>query len=921
MKLNLYKFIIAFIVGVAFHLNVSAQLNGTYTINSAVPTGGTNFQTFAAALTALGTTGVNGPVVFNVAVGSGPYNESFYLGAIPGSSAANKVRFNGNGNTIQFAATTTDPHIVRLIGTKFLTLNDLVIKTTSIYGWGISLSAGSESDSIINCTIDLTASNNTSNAYSNGITLTGDHTSITSIGSGGRKCYIGNNKILGSTGAGSCYNGIRINTGSDSNIVQGNLISNFHYYGLYLSNTPGSLIIDNEFHRANKTTTGVGYGMYVINSSPGTKILRNRVHSLGGTTGSSTSTTYGIHFATGHGSAAAPNIIANNVFYNFNQNGINYGISTSSTYRVRFYHNTVIMNVPLTSTSATYGFYANGTQTETEYKNNIVSITGGTSGTKYGYYFTSTAGVIAGGLQRNNVYVNSSQPGAQYHSNFGGTDYATLAAFQAAYPTMELGSLDINPSFQNMPVDFIPGPAAGALATNGLQLNAFVPLDFDLNVRNIDPTPGAYEMNVEVFDDGAADTLVSPAFFCPGQYPVAVTIKNEGDNDITTVQVNWELNGIPQTPVIYNDTLTPVAINPATSVALINLGNGNFIAGANTLKWWTSMPNNNPDPRNDNDTAFVTFNSKETPFVDLGADRDVCVDEGQFEFLDAQNPGSVYLWDNNYGGMVRSVDTSGTYWVTVTNNFGCIGSDTLTITFKPKPISALGNDTSVCIGTEVHLNAGNAGLQYYWNNGANTNEIKTKIPGQYYVNIIGANGCITVDTINIDHNGLSPLLDGIHIQNLASHTFKFNALNPQNIIGYEWDFGDGSPKSYLNSPTHQYSNKGNYIVQLNVSSTCGITFDTMTVHIFTTGIDEINGENSLVIHPNPANDKVTLKANAGLLIENVSVFNVLGAAVSINNSLNTDEYNIDLGAYANGMYLVVVTTNRGIITKKLEVVK
>lgn len=903
------------------NFNVSAQLNGTYTINSALPTGGTNFQTFAAASNALSTVGVNGPVVINVVVGSGPYTENFYLGTIPGSSATNRVRLNGNGNTIQFAATTTDPHIVRLIGTKFLTINDLVIKTTSIYGWGVSLSGGAESDSIINCIIDLTASSNTSSAYSNGITLTGNHTTISSTGSGGRKCYIGNNQILGSTGAGSCYNGIRINTGSDSNIVQGNLISNFHYYGLYLSSTPGTLILDNEFHRATKTSTGIGYGMYIINSSPGTYILRNRVHTLGGTTGSSTSTTYGIHFATGHGSAAAPNIIANNVFYNFNQNGINYGISTSSTYRVRFYHNTVVMDKPLSSTSATYGIYANGTQTETEYKNNIVSITGGTSGTKYGYYFVSTAGVIAGGLQRNNVYVNSTQSGTQYHSYFGGTTYATLAAFQAGNPAMEIGSLDIDPSFQNMPTDFIPGPAAGALATNGLPLNAFVPLDFDLNVRNVDPTPGAYEMNVEVFDNAGADTFVSPTVFCPGQYPVAVTIKNEGDNDITTVQVNWEFNGIPQTPVIYNGLLTQPTINLANSKALVNLGLANFVAGANTIKWWTSSPNNNPDPRTDNDTAFVTINSKETPVVDLGPDRTICYDEGYYEFLDAQNPGSIYLWDNNYAGMVRSINATGTYWVTVTNIFGCVGTDTVNITFAPNPKSALGNDTSVCNGTEVYLNAGNTGVQYYWNNGANTNDIKTKIAGQYYVNIIGENGCITVDTINIEHNGEAPKLDGIHIQNLGTHTFKFNALNPQYIIGYEWDFGDGSPKSYLNSPTHQYNDKGNYLVKLNVSSSCGIILDTMTVHIYTASIGDIKNDNSLIIHPNPANDKVSLSVTEGLIIENVKIYSILGAEIGKMQTVNSKEYTLSLDGYANGMYLIMVTTNKGIITKKLEVIK
>ena len=51
---------------------------GTYTINSAVVTGGTNFQSFSDAYYAL-RCGIAGPVIFNVASGSGPYNEQLIM--------------------------------------------------------------------------------------------------------------------------------------------------------------------------------------------------------------------------------------------------------------------------------------------------------------------------------------------------------------------------------------------------------------------------------------------------------------------------------------------------------------------------------------------------------------------------------------------------------------------------------------------------------------------------------------------------------------------------------------------------------------------------------------------------------------------------------------------------------------------------
>ncbi len=79
----------------------AVQLSGTFTIGAT----GTypNFTAAAAALVC----GVNGPVVFNVLPGSGPYNEQITIPQITGTSAVNTITFNGNGETITFATTTS----------------------------------------------------------------------------------------------------------------------------------------------------------------------------------------------------------------------------------------------------------------------------------------------------------------------------------------------------------------------------------------------------------------------------------------------------------------------------------------------------------------------------------------------------------------------------------------------------------------------------------------------------------------------------------------------------------------------------------------------------------------------------------------------------------------------------------------------
>ena len=56
MKKVLLTIASAFLAVVGF-----AQLSGTYTVNGAQATGGTNYQTFSAAFSALTSQGVNGP--------------------------------------------------------------------------------------------------------------------------------------------------------------------------------------------------------------------------------------------------------------------------------------------------------------------------------------------------------------------------------------------------------------------------------------------------------------------------------------------------------------------------------------------------------------------------------------------------------------------------------------------------------------------------------------------------------------------------------------------------------------------------------------------------------------------------------------------------------------------------------------------
>ncbi len=147
---------------------LQASLSGTYTINSAIATGGMNFQSFNDFTTTLNTYGVCGPVIANVM--GGPFVEKVSFGNIAGTSPVNYIRVNGNGATVQFTNTTSDRQLLTLNGTKYLTIDSLTFKSLATdFGWAALITNGAAHDSIINCFFDLTSVTSTSSVNTNGI--------------------------------------------------------------------------------------------------------------------------------------------------------------------------------------------------------------------------------------------------------------------------------------------------------------------------------------------------------------------------------------------------------------------------------------------------------------------------------------------------------------------------------------------------------------------------------------------------------------------------------------------------------------------------------------------------------------------------------------------------------------------------------
>jgi len=133
-------------------------------------------------------------------------------------------------------------------------------------------------------------------------------------------------------------------------------------------------------------------------------------------------------------------------------------------------------------------------------------------------------------------------------------------------------------------------------------------------------------------------------------------------------------------------------------------------------------------------------------FTDLGPDTTLC--PGETLDLDLTIPGASYMWQDNTDKPVYTVVQSGNYAVTVTTACNTF-NDAVNVEILPNLIVELGNDTVICPGKRITLNA-EAGTpaDYFWQDGAQTITYVADTPGVYSVSV--SNQCEQVfDRIEI----------------------------------------------------------------------------------------------------------------------------------------------------------------------------
>lgn len=156
----------------------------------------------------------------------------------------------------------------------------------------------------------------------------------------------------------------------------------------------------------------------------------------------------------------------------------------------------------------------------------------------------------------------------------------------------------------------------------------------------------------------------------------------------------------------------------------------------------------------------VSMNVLPVPVVSLDQSQAICT--GSSKQLDAGAFAS-YLWNDGSTARTLNVNQTGTYSVLVTDNNGCRGTDTTSITtLLPLPSGFLPADTSICTYDKLTLKSQQGFRSYLWDDNSVNSTVTITKPGSYWLRATDQNNCIGTDTI---HVARKYCLTGIYVPN------------------------------------------------------------------------------------------------------------------------------------------------------------
>lgn len=221
-------------------------------------------------------------------------------------------------------------------------------------------------------------------------------------------------------------------------------------------------------------------------------------------------------------------------------------------------------------------------------------------------------------------------------------------------------------------------------------------------------------------------------------------------------------------------TLTATATGPLTYTFLWS--NGTAIA-ANEIRAAGTQSVTATDPAGCATSKSVVVVMSPTPQPKISGVLNFC--PGSSTTLNTADNFTSYTWSTGAQANSLSVSAIGKYKLTVTNSYGCKGSDSVVVGQFVPPTPTITGSLSICAGFTT-LNAGGGFAGYSWSNAQTTPTIKVTEPGEHSVTVTDYNGCKGTASVTTKRASLpprpGPITTAIQSCNLSGNTFTIAAI-------------------------------------------------------------------------------------------------------------------------------------------------
>ncbi|MCK9399333.1 MAG: GEVED domain-containing protein [Bacteroidales bacterium] len=355
----------------------------------------------------------------------------------------------------------------------------------------------------------------------------------------------------------------------------------------------------------------------------------------------------------------------------------------------------------------------------------------------------------------------------------------------------------------------------------------------------------------------------------------------------------------------------------AVTLNAVNMALGTYTAELNVFS---------NDPDDPEITVPITMHVAEVAVIVSADQETICLGES-VQLTSEVIGGSgtfTYTWTSDPAGFTSgeanvtvTPDVTTTYFLEVFDGFLTFG-DQITIQVNPLPSVYIGADTAICQGESLVISAGEGFASYLWNTSETTTSIETAVEGAYWVEVTNEFGCARLDTLYliVTQFPVKPVISSgpATVDNYNATSSTYSCAEDPYVTTFQWSVTPSEAGTTSSTGTNgefawTAGYTGSVLITVMGLNDCGNSefSDAFATEIYSSaGLNEISTDRQLIIYPNPADGKVTVRLpSQKTFTGDLTVTDAEGSTVYSQTGVTItagDNVTLDLGQLSEGVY-------------------